>query len=48
VNPVAMSDMAWLILALIVGALTALGWVVRERAIHRRRRARAALEGDKR
>jgi hypothetical protein len=41
-----MSDMAWLILALIIGALTALGWVARERAIHRRRRARAALEGD--
>jgi hypothetical protein len=43
-----MSDMAWLILAVIVGALTALGGVARERAIHRRRRARAALEGDKR
>jgi hypothetical protein len=42
-----MTETAWLILALIVGALTALGWVVRERAIHRRRRARAALEGER-
>jgi hypothetical protein len=43
-----MSETAWLILALIVGALTVLGWVARERAIHHRRRAHAALKGDKR
>lgn len=33
-----MSDTAWLVVAVAVGMLVALGWVSRERAIHRRRR----------
>jgi hypothetical protein len=33
-----MSDTAWLVVAVAVGMLVALGWVSRERAIQRRRR----------
>jgi len=33
-----MSDMAWLVLAMAVGALVVTAWVARERWIHRRRR----------
>ena len=41
-----MSDTAWLIVAVAVGMLVAVGWVSRERAIHRRRRAAAQRRGD--
>ena len=42
-----MSDTAWLIVAVAVGMLVALGWVSRERAIHRRRRRRPNGEETK-
>jgi len=35
-----MTDIAWLVVAVASGALIAAVWVVRERAIHRRRRQR--------
>jgi hypothetical protein len=34
----ALSDTAWLVLAIAVGILVGVAWVSRERAIHRRRR----------
>lgn len=42
-----MSDTAWLVVAVAVGMLVALGWVSRERAIHRRRRQRSNGEETK-
>jgi len=42
-----MSDTAWLVIAVAVGMLVALGWVSRERAIHRRRRQRSNGEETK-
>jgi len=35
-----MSDTAWLILAVVVGALAVVGWIKRELWIHRQRRDR--------
>jgi len=37
-------DVAWLVVAVASGALIAAAWVVRERAIHRRRRQRTHEE----
>lgn len=37
-----MSDTGWLILAVTVGVLAAIGWVKRERWIHRRRQRRGS------
>jgi hypothetical protein len=48
VAPAAVTDTAWLILAVAAGALIAAAWVVRERAIHRRRRRRSEEEEGKR
>ena len=42
-----MSDTSWLILAVVCGTLVAVGWVSRERAIHRRRRPRPDKEETK-
>jgi len=39
-----MTDIAWLVVAVASGALIAAAWVVRERAIHRRRRQRSHEE----
>jgi hypothetical protein len=39
-----MSDTGWLILAVTVGVLAAIGWVKREMWIHRRRRRRGSGE----
>jgi hypothetical protein len=39
-----MSDTGWLILAVTVGVLAAIGWVKREMWIHRRRRRRGLDE----
>jgi len=43
----AMTDTAWLILAVAVGMLVAAVWVARERAIHRRRRRARGEERKK-
>ncbi|MGH7305427.1 MAG: hypothetical protein ACRELZ_19250 [Candidatus Rokuibacteriota bacterium] len=45
--PMAMSDTAWLFLAVAVGMVVAAAWVSRERAIHRRRRPRPIGEKGK-
>jgi predicted deacylase len=39
-----MSETGWLILSLVAGTVLAVGWVSRERAIHRRRRRRSDRE----
>jgi hypothetical protein len=41
------SDTSWLIVAVVAGTLLVAGWVSRELAIHRRRRAAVRQRGEK-
>ena len=41
-----MSDTGWLIVAIVAGALVAIGWVERELWIRRRRRRKRLEKGD--
>ncbi|HET8578396.1 MAG TPA: hypothetical protein VFO18_14980 [Methylomirabilota bacterium] len=41
-----MSDTGWLVLAIVVGSLATVGWIQRERWIHRRRRRKRMDKGN--